>query len=103
MRRPSTLPITRIDAVLVAGPAMSNTSAAPGDNPLSISAAAIGIDPVAQRYIGIEKSSTTAIFSSGLSANEAKKLSGTRIVISPATSNPSTSQRPMSWIISTNP
>ena len=55
---------------------MSSTSAAPGDNPLSISAAAIGIDPVAQRYIGIEKSSTTAIFSSGLSANEAKKVVG---------------------------
>ncbi len=38
---------------MVAGPASRKTSAAPGFNPFSIKAAAIGVDDVAQTYMGM--------------------------------------------------
>ena len=41
------------DAMLVAGPASKNTRAAPGLSPFRIRAAAIGVDEVAQTYMGI--------------------------------------------------
>ena len=41
-------------AVLVAGPAIRKIKPAPGVIPLIISVAAMGIEPVAQIYIGIE-------------------------------------------------
>lgn len=42
------------DARFVAGPAISNTKAAPGETPLTISDSAMGIEPVAHIYIGAE-------------------------------------------------
>jgi len=39
---------------MVAGPAISNTRAAPGESPLSINTAATGTEAVAQIYTGIE-------------------------------------------------
>ena len=89
-----------MDAAFDAGPAMSRTNAAPGERPLSISATAIGIDPVAQRYIGMANASTKAMLSNVLSWNVAKNVSGTNTVMSPATTNPMTSHLPMSCIMS---
>jgi len=48
IRLPTVCNKTVIDAILVAGPAIKNTNAAPGEIPLSNRAAATGIDPVAQ-------------------------------------------------------
>ena len=59
--RPSTLLITKIDAALLAGPAISSTSAAPGVSPFIMSATAIGMLPVAHRYIGMLMQSTRSM------------------------------------------
>ena len=67
---PITLLTTSNEATLVAGPAISKTSAAPGVNPFNIKAAAIGIDPVAHRYIGIEKANTIIILRIGINARQ---------------------------------
>lgn len=48
-------------AALVAGPASKNTSAAPGFRPLSIKAAAMGVEDVAQTYMGIPVISMTSM------------------------------------------
>ena len=101
VRVPSTLRTTSIEAMLHAGPAISNTNAAPGVSPLSISATAIGIDPVAQRYIGMAIASTSNIDAHVLPWNTEKRLSGTSTVIAPAAMMPITSHLPMSSIIST--
>ena len=82
---------------------MSSTKAAPGDNPLSMSAAAMGIDPVAHRYIGTDRASTSNMLAKGNSLKAAKKSSGRKTVMNPAIASPTTSQRPMSCTISTNP
>ena len=50
VRKPRPLRMTRMLAMLHAGPAMRSTSAAPGVSPFSMSTTAIGIDPVAHRY-----------------------------------------------------
>ena len=50
---PRVFVIKVIVAAFVAGPAIRNTSAAPGDIPFSKSTAAIGTDAVAQTYNGI--------------------------------------------------
>ena len=55
-----------IDAILQAGPAIRRTNAAPGERPFNIKAAAIGMEPVAQTYIGTETASTISIVSKGL-------------------------------------
>ena len=47
-RRPRTLSRVAMAAVLVAGPVIRKTRAAPGDKPAVISYAAIGVDAVAQ-------------------------------------------------------
>ncbi len=49
---PSVLAINVIVAAFVAGPAIRNTSAAPGEIPFSMSTAAIGTEAVAQTYNG---------------------------------------------------
>jgi hypothetical protein len=100
-RRPITLLITSIDATFTAGPAISSTSAVPGDNPLSIRATAMGIEPVAQRYIGIARASTSSILNSELCAKTSKKELGTNTVMSPAMTSPIVNHFPMSCIIST--
>ncbi len=48
-------------AALVAGPANKNTRAAPGFNPLRIRAAAMGVEDVAQTYMGIPAASITSM------------------------------------------
>jgi len=48
-------------AAFVAGPASKNTSAAPGFRPLSINAAAMGVEEVAQTYMGIPVISMTSM------------------------------------------
>ena len=60
------LPITAMVAVLVAGPAIRNTSAAPGDKPFIIKTAAMGMDPVAQTYSGMEATNTINILNHSL-------------------------------------
>ncbi len=100
-RRPSTLLMTRMEAALLAGPAISSTKAAPGVSPLSIKATAMGMDPVAQRYMGNEKSRTKSILIKELPAKRAKNSSGTSMVMAPATTKPIKSHLPMSCIIST--
>ena len=89
-----------IDAMLHAGPAIRSTNAAPGDNPLSINAAAIGMEPVAHTYIGTDTASTISMVNRGLSLKYKKKSSGTNTVIKPATTKPIISHLPMSCIIS---
>jgi hypothetical protein len=51
---PMTLPITVMVAALVAGPAIKNTIAAPGDSPFINNTAAMGTEPVAQTYKGMD-------------------------------------------------
>ena len=46
---------------LVAGPAMRNTSTAPGDNPAAKKPTASGVDAVAQIYIGMPMMAMTNI------------------------------------------
>ena len=77
--------------MLQAGPAISNTNAAPGVSPFIISATAIGILPVAHIYIGMAMHKTKSILSNVLSLNTAKKSFGTNTVIRPATIKPITS------------
>ena len=60
VRLPSTFPVMMSDAMLHAGPTMSNTSAAPGESPLSMSATAMGMPLVAQRYIGMTNRMTAS-------------------------------------------
>ena len=83
------------DAKLAAGPAMRSTNAAPGDRPLSISESAIGIDPVAQTYIGIAMATTASIANKGRSPRAARKFSGTNMVIRAAITRPIISHLPM--------
>ena len=52
LRRPIVREMTAIEAKLAAGPAISSTSAVPGESPFNMSDRAMGIDPVAQTYIG---------------------------------------------------
>jgi hypothetical protein len=47
--------------MLVAGPASSSTSAAPGFRPFAISAAATGVLPVAHTYMGVATTSISSI------------------------------------------
>ena len=52
-RLPMTLSKTVREVIFVAGPARRKTRAAPGETPLRMRAAAIGVEAVAQIYIGI--------------------------------------------------
>ena len=93
--------MTNRDATFTAGPAISNTRAVPGDRPFSIRVMAMGIEPVAQRYIGMAHTNTNNMLSRGVSAKSAKNEFGTKTVMSPAMINPMTNHLPMSCIIST--
>lgn len=64
-RRPKAFFTTSTEATLAAGPAMSSTNAQPGDMPLSTRAAAMGMEPVAQIYMGTAMSKITSMLSSG--------------------------------------
>ena len=54
--------------------AISSTSAVPGESPFIIRATAIGMEPVAQRYIGIANTSTMSMLSRELSENRVMSL-----------------------------
>lgn len=101
MRVPNDFFIKSIEAMFAAGPAIRSTKAAPGVSPFNIKATAIGMLPVAQIYIGIERHSTNSIDSKLLFEKTSKKESGTSTVIRPAATRPITSHFPMSDIIST--
>ena len=103
VRRPITLLITNRLATLQAGPAISNTSAAPGVSPFIIRATAMGMLPVAQTYIGMLMHSTSRMLRRELSLKTSNHWSGTNVVIIPATTKPTTSHLPISTIISTKP
>ena len=101
VRVPSLFCMTKMLAIFAAGPAMSRTRAAPGVRPFIIKATAMGMEPVAQTYIGMLMASTKSMDSHVLSAKIAKNSCGTKTVISPAMTRPITSHLPMSSIIST--
>ena len=100
---PKALFTTNKEAKFTAGPAIRKTKAAPGVNPFNISAAAMGMEPVAQTYIGMANSKTANISSNGLSAKETSQDSGNATEISAAITKPVIMCPPMSCIISTNP
>ncbi len=83
-------------ATLVAGPAIKNTSAAPGETPFINKTAAIGIEPVAQMYIGTEAAKTTRISNSPNPLKELKKSAGSKTEISAAIKNPRINHLPIS-------
>ena len=87
--RPSIFFITAIEDALVAGPAIRNTKTAPAVTPLVISAIAIGMDAVAQTYMG---SDTISIKKSMIYELEEKfsaiKSGGTKRAIAAATTSP---------------
>ncbi len=62
---PSFPPTKLIVAAFVAGPAIRKIKPAPGVIPLSISDAAMGIEPVAHTYIGMEIMSIIGYANSG--------------------------------------
>ncbi|GAG11789.1 unnamed protein product, partial [marine sediment metagenome] len=63
---PSFPPVNNSVAAFVAGPAIRKTNPAPGVMPFKIKDAAIGIEPVAHMYIGIEISSINGYASMGV-------------------------------------
>ena len=93
--------MTSMLAMLAAGPAISSTSAEPGVSPFSIKATAMGMEPVAQMYMGMLMASTSSMDIHVLSAKMAKNESGTSTVMSAAMTRPTTSHFPMSSTIST--
>ena len=75
-RLPSSLATTPKVAIFVAGPANINTNTAPGETPDNNKPAAMGVDAVAQTYIGIEIKITTIMAKMPL-PHWLKKLIGT--------------------------
>lgn len=75
-------------AALVAGPASKKTRAAPGFRPFRINAAAIGVDEVAQTYIGIPAASMTSIDKKWCSFAQSVRSSGKKKVMTPAMNIP---------------
>ena len=81
--------------MLTPGPAISNTRAAPGDKPLSIKAAAIGMLPVEQTYIGMATNNTIIMVTMDGRFKSVKNESGTNNVINVPIISPMTSHLPM--------
>ena len=75
-------------AILVAGPAISRTRAAPGVIPFSTRASASGMEPVAQVYMGMASTRTTIMQSNGYSCRKRKKSSGTNAAMSAPSRSP---------------
>ena len=103
VRLPKAFPTTSMLAILVAGPAIKSTSAAPGVMPFSTKASARGMEPVAQVYIGIASTNTTTMQSSGYSCRNRKKSSGTKAAISAPSKRPMMSHLLTSPIMFTKP
>ncbi len=76
----------RVD-MLVAGPAIIKTNAVPGDKPANINPAAIGVEAVAQMYMGIEIAIITNMAIKPL-PYEVKKLVGTNVLTKVANNKP---------------
>ena len=72
------------------------TSAAPGERPFIISAAATGMLPVEQMYIGTATTSMTSICNNGCLPKERKNSSGTTTLMRAATIRPMSRRSPMS-------
>ena len=86
---PNIFLITAIDEALVAGPAIKNINAAPGVMPLAISTTAIGIDAVAQTYIGSDTASIIVYWIKLLEEKcSAINWGGIKIAIAAATTSP---------------
>lgn len=81
--------------MLTPGPAINNTKAAPGDKPLSIKAAAIGMLPVEHTYIGTAINKTINIVTMEGRLRFVKNESGTNIVINVPIINPITNHLPI--------
>ena len=80
---------TVMEEALVAGPAIKNTNTAPAETPFAIRATAIGIDAVAQTYIGNDTASI--IMSITYELNEkysAIKSGGIKMAIAAAMTSP---------------
>lgn len=90
-----------MDAMLVAGPAIRNTKAVPGDRPFIIKAVAIGIEPMAHTYMGIATNKTINMVIKGGRLREVKNESGTNTVIKAPIIKPKVSHFPMFCIKST--
>ena len=101
MRVPRNLRKISMEAKLHAGPATSSTKAAPGVRPFIISATAMGILPVAHRYIGMEIKNTRSMRARVLSLKKAKYSVGITVVMLPAITKPTTSHLPISSTMST--
>ena len=71
-------------AALVAGPARRNTRAAPGFSPFRMSAAAMGVEEVAQTYMGSPTSNITSMDKKLCSLAQTVRSSGKKKVIRPA-------------------
>ena len=99
-RLPSAFRTTRMEARLTAGPAISITSAAPGESPFIMSAAATGMLPVEQMYMGTATTRMTSICSSGFEPKWRKNSSGTSTWMRAARIRPMTRRSPMFWIMS---
>lgn len=91
---------TSIEARLTAGPAISITNAAAGERPLSINAAATGMLPVEQIYIGTAISKMISICNIGCEPKCKKNSSGMAIFINAASKSPTIKRKPMFCIIS---
>ena len=87
-------------ARLLAGPTIRSIRPAPGVRPFMISATAIGMEPVAQRYIGNTRTRTRSIDATVFPRKTVKNESGINAVIRPAMRRPITSHFPISSIIS---
>ena len=91
---PSSLPIMPSVAILVAGPVSNRTKAAPGDTPAIISPAAMGVEAVAQIYIGMPAS--TIINIAGRPCPHcARKSGGKKVRTAAAKNKPISSQSTM--------
>ena len=95
--------MTAMVAILVAGPAISRTRAAPGANPFINKTAAMGMDPVAHIYNGTEAAIISSMARYSLVIVLVKKSPGIRTESNAATSIPITNHLEISWINSTNP
>ena len=81
--------------MLTPGPAINRTKAAPGDKPFIINAAAIGMLPVEQTYIGTATAKTINIVTIEGRFKFVKKESGTKTVIKVPIIKPMTNHLPI--------
>ena len=103
VRLPKVLPTTTMEAMLVAGPAMSSTNAAPGGKPLAMRAKASGMEPVEQVYMGMEINSIANMQRIGYSRMDMNSSSGTNAAIKAPRAKPISNQRVISGSRSPKP